>query len=230
MQITGGFQYKIVFSHRRTISINVVPDKGVVVKAPFRTPVRTVERFVNEKSGWIIKTLNKFDSLVRIDNNEGYSDGDTIMLSGKMYKLKLVHSNKKFVRLVDNATIESGYTSENNPLMIKQLLEGWFKSVARQKLEIQFREILEKYRYYGFSPAGFAVRKMKSRWGSCSYKGKIAVSYDLVRLDEVYSEYVIIHELCHLKHHNHSANYYKLLSELYSNWKKVRQELKNYIR
>jgi predicted metal-dependent hydrolase len=71
---------------------------------------------------------------------------------------------------------------------------------------------------------------MKKRWGSCSSKGKIAISYDLIRLDEIYAEYVIIHELCHLKHHNHSANYYKLLSEVYPNWKKVKGELKKFIR
>jgi predicted metal-dependent hydrolase len=71
---------------------------------------------------------------------------------------------------------------------------------------------------------------MKKRWGSCSSKGKIAISYDLIRLDEIYAEYVIIHELCHLKHHNHSSNYYNLLSEVYPEWKKVREELKKYVR
>ena len=110
------------------------------------------------------------------------------------------------------------------------MLEGWFKHIAQDKIRLKFREILVKYSNYGFRPTDLVVRTMKKRWGSCSSKGKIAISYDLVRLDEVYTEYVVLHELCHLKHHDHSANFYKMLSEVYPGWKKVREELKKYIR
>jgi predicted metal-dependent hydrolase len=230
MQSTDDFQYRIIFSRRRTISIIISPDYGVVVKAPYRTPVASVKRFLNEKSGWIIKTLNGFNSLRRIDNNKGYSDGDSLILYGKEYKLKLYQSDKYAVRIGENNTIEAGYFNDNNPLIIKAMLEGWFKYIAQNKLTAKFSEILLKYKEYGFSPSAFVVRTMKKRWGSCSSKGKIAISYDLIRLDERYAEYVIIHELCHLKHHNHGSNYYKLLSEVYPNWKKVRKELQKYIR
>ncbi len=230
MQSTDNFQYRIIFSHRRTISIIISPDNGVVVKAPYRTPVAAIRRFVNAKSGWIIKSINGFNSLQRIDNDKGYSDGDSIMLFGKEHKLKIYQSDNYSVRICDSNTIEAGYLKDDNPLIIKAMLEGWFKYIAQNKLTIKFREILFKYKEYGFTPSAFVVRTMKKRWGSCSSKGKIAISYDLIRLDEIYSEYVIIHELCHLKHHNHSANYYKLLSEVYPDWKKVRKELKTYLR
>jgi predicted metal-dependent hydrolase len=230
MQDTENFQYKIVFSHRRTISINIRPDPGVVVKAPYRTPIGTIHKFVTAKSVWIIKTLDKFNSLVRLDNQKGYSNDDSILLFGREHKLKLIQSDKYSVSLSNNDTIEAGFNKDSNPLIIRAHLEDWFKFVARRKLTAQFQEILTKYKDYGFLPAGFVVRTMKTRWGSCSSKGKIAISYDLIRLNEIYSEYVIIHELCHLKHHNHSASYYKLLSEVYPNWKKVRKELQKYIR
>jgi predicted metal-dependent hydrolase len=230
MQNSADFHYKIVFSRRRTISITIRPDNGVVVKAPYRTPVRAIDKFVNEKSDWIRKTLIKFDSLIRIDGQKGYFDGDSIILFGTEHKLKLISSNRHYVKLVDDSTIEAGYFTDCNPLKIKAMLESWFRHVAQARFTVKFNEILVKYSNYRFLPAGFTVRKMKSRWGSCSSKGKIAISYDLIRLDEVYGEYVIIHELCHLKHHNHSANYYRLLSEVYPGWKGVREELKKYIR
>jgi predicted metal-dependent hydrolase len=110
------------------------------------------------------------------------------------------------------------------------MLESWFKYLARNKLTIKFREVLVNYNNFRFQPADFTVRTMKTRWGTCSSKGKIALSYDLVRLDDIYSEYVIIHELCHLKHHNHGAGFYELLSEVYPQWKEVREGLKKYIR
>ena len=230
IQNAGDFQYRIIFSRRRTISIIISPDNGVVVKAPYLTPVGTIRRFVNEKSGWIIKTLNGFNSLKRLDKVKGYSDGDSLLLYGKEYKLRLFKSDKYSVRTTDGNTIEAGYSNDNNPLIIRAMLEGWFKFIAQGKIARKFREVLEKNSNYGFRPTDFVVRTMKKRWGSCSSKGKIAISYDLIRLDEVYTEYVIIHELCHLKHHDHSANFYRLLSEIYPDWKKVRAELKRYIR
>ncbi len=121
-------------ARRRTLSIIISPDKGVVVKAPFRTPVRTVERFVHEKSGWIVKTLNGFKTLARIDNREGYSDGDTVLLFGRKHKLKLSRAESYSVRLGNNNTIEATFFKDNNPLIIKALLEDWFKYIARRNL------------------------------------------------------------------------------------------------
>jgi predicted metal-dependent hydrolase len=230
IQSAGDFQYRIIFSRRRTLSIIISPDYGVVVKAPYLTPVGSIKRFVNEKSGWIIKTLNGFNSLKKLDKVKGYSEGDSLLLFGKEYKLKLFKSDKYSVRTADDNTIEAGYSKDNNPLIIRAMLEGWFKFIAQDRIKLKFQETLVKYSKHGFNPIDFVVRTMKKRWGSCSSKGKIAISYDLIRLDEVYTEYVIIHELCHLKHHDHSASFYRLLSEVYPDWKKVRKELQKYIR
>lgn len=193
-------------------------------------PLGTIRRFVSDKSKWINRNLEQFKSLKRIDNIEGYSDGDTIILFGRDHKLRLAPAAGYFVRLGDNNTIEAGFRNDRNPVLIKAMIEDWFKVIARQKLTQKFHEIISKYSDYRFSPAGFVVRKMKKRWGSCSSKGKIAISYDLVRLDVIFAEYVIIHELCHLKHHNHSSDYYNLLSEVYPDWKKIRKELQQFIR
>jgi predicted metal-dependent hydrolase len=224
------FQYTILRSRRRTVSITINPDTGVVIKAPSSISKNTIEKFVDEKSDWIIKTLRSFDSLIRIDKAEGYKDGDTILLFGKPHRLKVVPSEKYSVKLTDDYIIEAGYHNDNNPLIIRALLETWFKNIAQNRFRSKFREIMARYKDYGFQPDDFIVRTMKKRWGSCSFRGKIAISYDLIRLDEIYSEYVILHELCHLKHHNHGSGFYKLLSEMYPDWKKVRKELKTYIR
>src|SRR5512137_2974885 len=109
MQSTTDFQYSIIFSRRRSISIIVSPDSGIVVKAPYRTSVGAIRRFVNEKSGWIIKTINGFNSLIRIESNKGYSDNDSLILFGKDHKLKLYQSDKYSVRIVDSYIIEAGY-------------------------------------------------------------------------------------------------------------------------
>jgi predicted metal-dependent hydrolase len=230
MKANGHIQYRLDYSRRRTLSIIVSPEKGVVVKAPFHTSVRTVEKFVNAKSEWIARSLKKFDSMVRIDKQEGYSDGDSFLLFGKHHKLLIRNGDKISVGPIENDNILLTVRNESNPLLIKSLLESWLKYVAGNELKAIFREVLVKYKNYGFSPTGFVVRRMKTRWGTCSSKGKIALSSDLIRLDKIYGEYVIVHELCHLRHHNHGAGFYSLLSELYPEWKIVREGLKRYIR
>ena len=215
LKLVRGINYRIEYSHRRTLSIIVSPFKGVTVRAPYRTPVRMIEKFIDEKSGWISKTLNGFNSLKKLDDIK-YSNGDKFLFEGREYTLLLKSSDRYYVRLIDGSSIEVGVTGESNPAIIRALLETWLKMAAHNKLTVMFRKILSKYSSYGFSPAGFSVRTMKKRWGSCSSTGKIAISCDLVRLDDVFAEYVIVHELCHLRHHNHSTEYYKFLTEALS--------------
>jgi len=230
MVVNGHIAYKIDYSRRRTLSIIVSPEKGVVVKAPVHTSVRTIEKFINAKSDWINGALKRFSSMIRIDTKEGYEEGDSVLLFGKDHRILIHNADKSSVISGENDTIIVHTRDERNPLLIKSLLDSWIIHIARTELRNLFRETLIKYENYGFSPTGFVVRKMKSRWGSCSSKGKIALSSDLIRLDRLYGEYVIIHELCHLRHHNHGSGFYDLLSEIYPDWRMVRKGLKKYIR
>lgn len=230
LQLFRDFGYRIEYSRRRSMSIIVSPDKGVTVKAPLRTPESVIGKFISEKSQWIDKSLRSFSTLQRLDNPCGYADGDSILLFGETHQLKLINSRRQSVRLNGQNTIVVEFVEKPDPMLTRSILENWFKFVAKKKLCLKFSEALVKYKDYGFKPTEFTVRTMKKRWGSCSSKGKIAISYDLIRLDEKYGEYVIAHELCHLRHHNHGADYYKLLSEVYPDWKKTRQELKQYLR
>ena len=230
-EVSGrGFIYRIIFSRRRNISIIVSPGKGVIVKAPYRTPLKAIDGFVEEKSEWIRKALVKFSALTRMDRQDGYSDGDTVIMFGKEYNLRLTPGSKYSVRLGSDSTIEATWFGDNDPLLIRGLLETWFRHVAKNKLPSEFMEVISRYKQFGFSPAGLTVRKMKSRWGSCSSRGKIALSYDLIRLSKECREYVMIHVLCHLRHHNHGKGFYDLLSEVSPDWKNTRAEIKRYIR
>jgi predicted metal-dependent hydrolase len=229
LNLIQDFEYKIVRSRRQTLSIIVSPFNGVIVRAPLGIPIKYINRFVSEKSEWIIKTLKSFDNLRKIESHR-LSDGDKVLFEGKEHNLRIVNTDKNQVRLIDGNTIEVCTKGVADLRLIHFILEAWFKLVARKKLTIMFNGINSKYKAYGFSPTAFTVSRMKKRWGSCSSRGKIAVSYDLIRLDPVFAEYVIIHELCHLRYHNHSAEYYKFLAELYPDWKRVRNELKKYIR
>jgi len=229
LNLIHDFEYRIVRSGRRSLSIIVSPFNGVTVRAPLNTPLKFIKKFVGAKSEWILKTLNSFDNLRKIESLS-LSDGDKVLFEGKEHLLRIINSDWNQARLIDGNTIEISLKREVDPKVIPYILETWFKMVARKKLTLMFNEIYSRFKSHGLAPSAFSVSRMKKRWGSCSSQGKIAVSYDLIRLDPVFAEYVIIHELCHLKHHNHSVAYYEFLDELYPDWRRVRNELKKYIR
>jgi predicted metal-dependent hydrolase len=222
-------EYKIVYSRRRSIGISVGPDSGVTVRAPHRTSARTIENLVISKSTWIKKHLENYKSVVRIKNNIIYTDGATVLFRGKDYQIRIIESKTYSVKLIEDS-IEIGLRNIAETDKAGLMLEKWFRIIAEGIFRKKFEEILIRFRNYNFTPAEFSVRTLKRRWGSCSSKGKITISSELVKLDDIYLEYVILHELCHLRHHDHGQKFYKLLSEVFPDWKQRRSELRRYIR
>lgn len=221
--------YKIVYSSRRSIGISVGPDSGVIVRAPYRTSIKTIENLVIAKTPWIKKHLENYKSSVSINNNKVYADGAIALLYGKEHRIRIIESNKYFIKLSGN-TIEIGLKHVADKEIVGPMLEKWYKVIAEGIFRRKFEEVLLKYKDHNFKPSEFTVRVLKRRWGSCSSKGKITISSELVKLDDIYLEYVILHELCHLRYHNHGKEFYKLLSEVFPEWRQRRSELRRYIR
>ena len=220
------FRYKIIFSRRRTISISVSPDKGVTVRAPLRTPEKTVEKFVTSRSEWVMKHLENYSNHTRL--NGKISDGEKVLFRGKEYIIRLLNADYGTVTLSDNDIFVSAPV-DKIPSAAELILKKWFINEAARMIPDKLREMITKHGSHRFNPSMVTIRTMKRRWGSCSSKGRITINSELVKIDDIFTEYVILHELCHLKHHNHGTDYYKLLSEVFPEWKKVRKELRKYL-
>jgi len=190
--------------------------------------MKLIEKFVQEKEGWIRKHLEKHSGLTRINHGKKYAGGEQHLLMGKSYPLRLTESAESFVRQIDNV-IEVGINDTRDILKIRLLMERWYRQKAREYLACRFEEIINSKLHYRFLPSGFSVKPIKSRWGSCSSKGNVTISSELIKLDPVFADYVIIHELCHLKHHNHGREFYRLLEEIVPNYKEIRKELRKYL-
>jgi predicted metal-dependent hydrolase len=226
--MTDEIKYSVIFSRRCSISLIVSPDKGVIVRAPYRTSLMSIEKFVQEKSDWIRKHLEKHSGLIRINQGKKYIDGESLLFSGRENCLKISQSAKQFVMQNDD-TIEVGLNETADSVKIKSLLDKWYRQKARESFSILLAEILTRFSEQRFSPTEFVVKPLKSRWGSCSSKGRITISSELIKLKENFAEYVIIHELCHLKHHNHGKEYYRLLEKLVPDYKVVRKDLRKFL-
>jgi hypothetical protein len=220
--------YTVIYSRRRSITISISPHNGVVIRAPKGVSLQRIDRFVNEKSQWIKKHIDNYSDSVRINYGKKYTDGEHHFYMGKEHILKLTRFPKLFVREYDG-TIEAGLPDTGDSTKIKAMLDKWYHEKALLKFSLLLDRILLKYENYHFNPSEIVVRASKSRWGSCSSKGKISISSELIKLDEKFYEYIIIHELCHLKHPNHGIYFYKLLEEMLPDYKQVRKELRKFV-
>lgn len=225
---SGDIEFKVTYSKRRTLGISVLPDSSVVVRVPYLTSYKTISRIVHEKSGWIIKHRDIYRNKEHNKSSTLYIDGELHLFRGKKSVLRIEKSNKSYIRFTDSV-IEIGMGKTDDTGEIKRLLYKGYRREAMNVFPEIFSNVLIKYEAQNFKPAGLIIRTMKRRWGSCSGKGIITLSTELIKLSDVYIEYVILHELCHLRHHNHSSRYYNLLSELYPGWKIIRKELRDYI-
>ena len=223
-----GIEFKVVYSRRRTLGISVLPDSSVIVRVPYLTSGKTIERIVREKMSWIIKHRDNYRKNQGIKKGRRYADGELHLYRGKEYLLRLSVAKKLSVRLSESA-IELGVIMGSDEGFVKKLLYAWYKNEALAVLPAVFNKVLEDLKDQHFKPTGLVVRTMKRRWGSCSSRGIITLSTELIKLPDRYIEYVIIHELCHLRHHNHGSGYYRLLSELCPDYAILRKELRRYV-
>jgi hypothetical protein len=206
----------------------VLPDSSVIVRVPYLTSFKTINRIVNEKYSWVLKHRDNYRKLDNSPIKKSYISGETHLFHGNPSVLKIEKSGKSYIRFYDN-TIELGTEETDDTPIIRRLLYKGYKTEALKYFPELFNKVLRDHENQMFKPAGLVIRTMKRRWGSCSNKGVITLSTELIKLSDLYIEYVITHELCHLKHHNHGPQFYKLLSEVFPEWKTVRKELRKYI-
>jgi predicted metal-dependent hydrolase len=220
--------YKVIFSSRRTMAISILPDASVIVRVPYRTSEQRIRKLINDKSSWILKHTKNFRAEREKRHTVSYTNGSMHPLRGIDISLITEKSQRAFYRL-GKSSVTLGLNNPDDPEQVKALLYAVYKDQANKVFPQLMEMTLRKFESYGFRVNELVIRTMKRRWGSCSNKGKITLNTELIKLSDRYIEYVMIHELCHLRHHNHGEGFYRLLSELFPDWKNARKEMKRFV-
>jgi predicted metal-dependent hydrolase len=108
---------------------------------------------------------------------------------------------------------------------IAQLIDRWYRRHARRVFEERLKACYPRVESMGIPYPDLAMRTMKSRWGSCSAAGRMTLNLKLIQVPRSMIDYVILHELCHLKEHNHSPAFYALLDRVLPDWRERRERL-----
>lgn len=205
--------YRIRHSSKaRYLRLQINPSTGLEVVIPRGCKTEEAERFVYKKREWILKHLRTIPA-----REEFTYLGEKIELKQR-YDLFLNKHKITFSKSV--LLIESPAGSGED---LHTLYNAWLKHLAKRYLPERTIKLAQKF---SFNCKRVRIRNQKTRWGSCSATGNISLNYRLIKYRKELIDYVIIHELCHLKEMNHSQKFWKLVEEIVPDYKSLKRELK----
>lgn len=220
-------EFQLSYSARKTLSIDVHPDLSVIVTAPKDADDTAVEQKMHKRAAWIVQQQRFFENYLPPIPPRRYFSGESHRYLGRQYRLRVHEGDEDSVKM-SRGQINVYLTDPSNKPRIKTLVVGWF----RQRAEVVFRELFDdmvaKAERHGITAGSFEIRRMKSRWGSCTSEGRILLNPDLIIAPKQCIEYVIVHELCHLREHNHGPAFYRLLKTLMPDWEQRRERLNGF--
>lgn len=212
-------EYKLIRSKRKTLSISIT-DGAVTVKAPRSTSLEYIEDFVNRKSDWIEKKLAE------------YAKKTSYLKSVMDYASVLYHGETCVIADTDDC---KRIKCENGVLYLPKkyaardggssAICAWYKRVATKELGERTAEISVAT---GLSYKSFRLTNARTKWGSCDGECNIRLNWRLVMLPAYLVDYVIVHELSHTVHHDHSKEFWNTVGKFYSGYKAARKALKTY--
>ncbi|RKZ90793.1 MAG: hypothetical protein DRR19_09035 [Candidatus Parabeggiatoa sp. nov. 1] len=210
-------EYELYFAQRKTLVIEVHSDLKITVKAPIGTVLEYINAFVKKHTRWILKKQRAFKTCDPKQPPKQYVNGERHYYLGCQYCLKVIVGEKKSVTLKGDDL----WVTVNNPqdtAIVKKQLDNWYRNQAKQVFTEQLTVCHRQVSYLGIDLPVLHIRKMKKRWGSCSQTGKILLNTSLIKAPITNIDYVITHELCHLKVFNHCRAFYDLLSLVMPDW------------
>ncbi|TKK66355.1 M48 family metallopeptidase [Ilyomonas limi] len=213
--------FHLVYSNRKSLGITVTSDLAVIVKAPVNTSINKIREKLYNKASWIIKQQSFFLSFQPKTPEKKYIAGETHLYLGRQYRLKIEQGNEESVKLKGKFLVVIT-TSQSRS---KQLIRKWYLNNAKLKFQLISQPLIHRFRKHGVEPSSIVLREMPTRWGSCTPKGKIILNPELIKAPRGCIEYVIIHELCHLIHRDHTQKFIDLQVKEMPDWQQWKMKL-----
>ena len=218
---------------KKKVVLTVPPNGELVVTAAESIPLAQVEDVIRQRARWILETRETFAEQKRFAAAYRYVSGESHFYLGRKYQLAIVDDSQgREVKLKNGRfLVPSAFPwSEAEGIVckraeeVKRRLQAWYKEKAEIFLSKRLVELCQSVPWCD-TPPSYTFRLMKKRWGSCSDNGSLMLNPLLVRASSECIDYVILHELCHLKVHNHSDEFWALLTQICPDWKKRKSKL-----
>lgn len=200
-----------------------MPDMSVILKCPQEAELERIESFLKKKWFWLQKQLNFFKKFQRKVYQKEYVSGESFLYLGKQYQLIVKKGGEDKVALQNGKLVFSTTKPVSDGTHNRIYLNAWFNRRGREIFKERYEEIFSKFDY-DYKPR-LEIKKMQKRWGSYVRGRSIILNPLLIHASKDCIDYVITHELCHMKHKNHDKNFYKLMILKCPNWEKTKERL-----
>lgn len=214
---------------RRTLGIEVHPNGSVKVLSPMGCSQSMIQQKVRQRAPWISRQLAAFSRYEFSPTPRHYLSGETHRYLGRRYRLRIAVAESatgKSIKLARGEMRVSG-PQKLSHVKTKELLKNWYVQRAREIFEEVQERLFGAFERRGFIKPKISVREMQSRWGSLSSGQRMTLNARLIEAPKSCIEYVVMHELCHLVHRNHTPEFFRLLSRLMPDWQSRKHKLEN---
>lgn len=210
---------------RRTVGIFVEPDQRLTILAPVRADIESVERIIRRRLPWIRRQRRELEALPPPPLPRQWNSGETHRFFGRQYRLKVAKGVDCSVKL-SGAYFKIVLPDPGDRVAVKRLMDGWYRQRARSIVAERARRLIDATTWLEINDLPpITLKVLSHRWGSTTQAGRIAFNIDVVKLPPACLDYVIAHELVHLRIPNHSPAYWRMLSRVMPDWKKWRDRL-----
>lgn len=218
----NGFIAEIIRTRRRKTADIRVEEGAVFIVVPVSTSVEKIDQLLVAKRQWIKEKMALQHELAPATNKQ-FVSGEAFPYLGRNYRLKVERGPFAPVKLLQGRLVVQVSEGSQQPHMIRNALVRWYKRQAEQKLRQKVTRYAPKV---GVEPAGVGIKSFKARWGSCTARGKLEFNWKIMMAPNRKVDYVVIHELCHLIHHDHSPEFWRELARVMPDYQHCREWLR----
>jgi len=210
--------YELVRSNRKSIGITIERDAQVVVNVPIDLDEKTIEKHIHKKRFWIWEKLAiKKDSLENIVQKQ-FVSGESFSYFGRNYRLKIVDDNSELK--LKNGWFTLGQKKQKKA---KEIFKSWYSEHLKNKIDKRLKIICEKS---NIKKPDFRIMELGFRWGSCTKEGILNFNYKIAMAPVGVIDYIIAHELVHIKIHTHNEKFWKEVSRMMPNYLEKKEWLR----
>lgn len=217
------FNYKVVVSKRRkNVGIKVASEKEIVIYSPYKISNKQAEAIISSN----IRQIEKLIAKLLERKGPSILERGWLYILGEKVPITIIEKKEEGISLkYDGKKVYLSMNPKYNQDAVRELIKKWYKKIAKEYLT---KLTIEMGKKYNFNINSIRIKDVKTRWGSCSSKRNINLSYKLIMTPKEVIEYVIVHELCHLKEMNHSDRFWREVSNIIPNYKVQLEHLKKF--